>query len=184
MAPQLDCAFLRFVPAVKGRFRKETHSVNVRLPLPPASDIRLSSDDGRERASEEGDGGSTDQSSPPSLSPSCVFLLAYSHPSYRRTDRRAARELIQICSGHELVFRISPSPPAPFASLPVFARNGSIDPARRAMKEPTGRMTHALITALLSLSRGGPTPNEAGDPSCLLRVDRGVFAYLQGGKRE
>ena len=40
MAPQLDCAFLRFVPVVKRRFRKETHSVNVRLSLAPASDIR------------------------------------------------------------------------------------------------------------------------------------------------
>ena len=119
-----------FRPGCKATL-SEGNSFRKRPPLSAASK-RYPALVGLKRASEEGDGGSTDQSSPPCLS-RVFFSWRILIP--RTGGRRAARELIQICSGHELVFRIRvplpPSPPAPFASLPVFARNGSIDPGPR-----------------------------------------------------
>ena len=51
----------------------------------------------------------------------------------------------------------------------------------RANRQDDTRTHHRILS--ISLFRGGPTPNEVRHhPSCLLRVDRDVLAYLQGRK--
>ena len=120
-----------FVSVVKRRFRKETHSLNVRR----RQAISASPPSKKTAERRDGNGGSSTDQSPPPSTPPLVHVI------FSRFVLSAG-ELIRICRGHEFAFRVRtdppPSLPHSFPSLPSIPSDRP-DPSRRAMKEPTGR---------------------------------------------